>query len=59
MKNSKPETHATQTRRHQLIQWLTVTGGVMTPGGMIPTTVFSAADGGIDERLEPGRRARG
>jgi len=56
MKNSKPETHSAQTRRRQLMQWLYITGGVMTPGGMIPTTVFTVADSEACEIFKNRRR---
>lgn len=54
MKNSKPETHTAQTHRRQLIQWLFITGGVMTPGGMIPTTVFASGHDDIQEEFKDG-----
>lgn len=42
MKTRKPEIHTLDSRFHRLMKWLSMTGGVMTLGGMIPTTVFAA-----------------
>ena len=44
MKNDKPEILPFNKQRRQMMKWLAITGGVMTLGGMIPTTVFAADD---------------
>ncbi|MBU9813082.1 ABC transporter substrate-binding protein [Rahnella sp. SL6] len=44
MKNIKPECRPVDKKRRQLMQWLAITGGVSTLGGMIPTSVFAAGD---------------